>query len=61
MPLSTFILALFVFLQSSVLLEWFTVDPKFLGLVGVFFVIVVLVEALLVYSGRPLVFWKKPQ
>lgn len=59
MSLSTFILALFVFLQSAVYLTWFAVDPKLLGFVGIAFVIVVTVEALLYASGRPLTLWKK--
>lgn len=60
MNLSTFILGLFVFLQSAVYLAWFAVDPKLLGFVGIAFVIVVVVEALLFAAGRPLTLWKRP-
>ena len=53
MSLSLFILALFVFLQSAPLLGWFTVDPKLIGIVGVVFVIVVIIEAIFYLStGR---------
>lgn len=53
MYLSTFILVLYVFLQSSVYLAWFAVDNKLLGFVGMAFVIVFLVEVLLGYAGKP--------
>lgn len=54
MSLSLFVLALWVFLQSSVSLGWFTVDPKLIGAVGVFFVLVVVFEALFfVVRGKP--------
>lgn len=46
MKLSTFILGLFVFLQSAVYLAWFAVDPKLLGVVGMAFVVVLIIEAL---------------
>lgn len=59
MSLSSFILALFVFLQSAVYLAWFAVDPKLLGLVGIVFVVVLLLEATLFATGRPY-FWKRP-
>ena len=55
MNLSTFILALFVFLQSAVYLAWFSVDPKLLGFVGIAFVVVLIIEVL----WRPLVI-KRP-
>ncbi len=45
MSLSTFILALYIFLESAVKLAWFSVDPKLTGLVGIVFVIVVILEA----------------
>lgn len=46
MSLSEFLLALFIFLQGSNLLGWFTVDPKFIGAVGVTFVVVLVLEVL---------------
>lgn len=52
MRLSTFILGLFVFLQAGALLTWFTVDPKLLGIVGMAFVIVLIVETVLGATGR---------
>lgn len=61
MSLSYFLLALYIFLQSSVYLAWFTVDPKLLGFVGMAFVVVVLIEVLLAANNRPLLFWKKQQ
>lgn len=58
MSLSTFLLGLYVFLQSAVYLSWFTVDPKLQGIVGIVFVVVLLVEALwhpiTLYKRRPL-------
>lgn len=60
MFLSIFLLGLFVFLQSAVLLKWFVVDDKLLGFVGIAFVVVLILEALLFFSGR----WnglRKPQ
>jgi len=45
MNLSGFLLALYVFLQSAVYLAWFNVDDKLLGLIGLAFVIVWLLEA----------------
>lgn len=59
MSLSYFLLALYVFLQSSVYLAWFSVDNKLLGFVGIAFVVVVIIETLFTASGRPLVIWKK--
>lgn len=44
--LSTFVLGLLVFLQSSVLLEWFTFEARFIGWVGVVFVAVLVFEAI---------------
>lgn len=52
MFLSTFLLGLFVFLQSAVYLTWFTVDPKLLGFVGMGFVAVLVLEAVLFFGGR---------
>lgn len=54
MSLSTFILGLYVFLQSAVYLTWFNVDPKLLGFVGIAFVVVLIVEAL----WHPVTLWK---
>lgn len=54
MSLSMFILGLYVFLQSSVLLDWFKVDPKLQGFVGMAFVVVLIIEAL----WRPVTLWK---
>lgn len=54
MALSTFILGLFVLLESSVRLGWFAVDPQFLGWVGIAFVVVLILEAL-----RGPTFWRK--
>lgn len=45
MPLSLFVLALYVFLQSVPVLGWFSVDPKFVAFVGLFFVLVVVYDA----------------
>lgn len=45
MPLSTFVLALWVFLQSAAVYNWFEVDPKLVAFVGMFFVLLVVVEA----------------
>lgn len=46
MSLSLFVLGLYVFLQSAVYLAWFSVDPKFLGFVGMAFVAVLIIEVL---------------
>lgn len=54
MFLSTFLLGLFVFLQSAVYLAWFTVDAKLLGFVGMGFVAVLVLEAVLFFGG----YWK---
>lgn len=56
MALSMFVLTLFVFLQSAVYLAWFAVDAKLLGLVGMFFVVIVIIEALF----HPTWPWNKP-
>lgn len=54
MSLSLFVLALYVFLQSSVALGWFTADPKFTATVGILFVVIVVFESLfLTFRGRP--------
>lgn len=55
MPISIFVLALWVFLQSAATYAWFTVDPKLVAFIGIVFVVLVLVEAWFVgYRGRPL-------
>lgn len=59
MSLSSFLLALFVFLQSAVYLAWFAVDPKLLGFVGMAFVVVFVIEVLLSVNGRPWVLFKR--
>lgn len=59
MRLSLFILGLFVFLQSGVYLAWFTVDAKLLGIVGMAFVVVLIIETLLEVRGRNYTIWKK--
>lgn len=46
MALSSFILALYIFLQSVVYLGWFSVDSKLIGFVGIAFVVVLILEAL---------------
>lgn len=46
MSFSLFVLALYVFLQSSSALGWFAVDPKFMAVVGMVFVIAVVVDAI---------------
>ncbi len=52
MNLSTFVLALWVFLVStSVQLAWFTVDVRLIGFVGLAFVVIALLETL---RGAPL-------
>jgi hypothetical protein len=61
MSLSLFVLALYVFMQSYVLRGWGTIDPKLIGLVGLLFVVLVIVETVfLVYRGQPLVNWRRP-
>lgn len=50
--LSAFLLALYVFLQSAVYLAWFAVDNKLLGLVGMAFVVVFILEVLFAGTGR---------
>jgi hypothetical protein len=52
MSFSLFVLALYVFLQSVPAFGWFTVDPKFTAFVGLLFVVVVVVEAVLTHAGR---------
>lgn len=47
MSFSLFALALWVFLQSATAFNWFTVDPKFTAVVGLLFVAIVVVEAVL--------------
>lgn len=55
MNLSTFILGLWVFLISSVDLGWFAVDIKLIGVVGIAFVVVLIIEAL----KGPITLWTK--
>lgn len=57
MSLSTFLLGLYVFLQSAVYLAWFVVDSKLLGLVGMAFVIVLIIEAL----WHPIILTRRPE
>jgi hypothetical protein len=45
MPLSLFVLALYVFLQSVATLQWFSIDPKLTAWVGLIFVFVVIFDA----------------
>jgi hypothetical protein len=52
MSLSLLALALFVFLQSAVLLGWFAVSGQFLGVVGIITVIALLLEGVPVVYGR---------
>lgn len=52
MSFSLFVLALYVFLQSAPAFGWFTVDPKFTAFVGIAFVIVVVLEAILIGTNR---------
>lgn len=52
MTLSSFLLALYIFLQSVVSLGWFSVDSKLVGFVGIAFVTVFVIEVLLGFSGR---------
>jgi len=52
MPISLFVLALYVFLQSATAYGWFSVDPKLVAFVGLVFVVIVVVEAVLVGTGR---------
>jgi uncharacterized membrane-anchored protein len=46
MSISSFVLGLFVFLQSSALLGWFSVDNKLVGAVGIVFVAILVLEAI---------------
>ena len=52
MSVSLFVLALYVFLQSAPAYFKFTVDPKLTAFVGLVFVVIVVVEAVLVSTGR---------
>lgn len=45
MPLSLFVLALYVLLRSIVDLGWFAIDARFIAFVGIAFVVVVVLEA----------------
>lgn len=61
MSLSLFVLALYVFMQSYVERGWGTIDPKLIGLVGLLFVLLVILETLFfVYHGRALVNLHRP-
>lgn len=54
MPFSLFVLALYIFLQSAPTYDWFTVDPKLLAFVGLVFVAVVVIDAVLwARTNRP--------
>jgi hypothetical protein len=60
MVLSYFVLAVYVFMQSYVERGWGAIDQKLIGLVGLLFVILVIVETVfLVHRGRPLVDWRQ--
>lgn len=63
MSFSTFLLALYVFLQSEpVFLKWFDVDPKFTAFVGIVLVVVVVIEAIFWgVRGRPLIIGRRSQ
>jgi hypothetical protein len=52
MSLSLFVLALWVFLQSAATYNWFSVDAKLIAFVGIVFVVIVVVEAVLIGTGR---------
>jgi hypothetical protein len=62
MPFSLFVLALYVFLQSTPAFKWFAVDPKFTAFVGILFVLVVVFDAAFwVRSTHPAWFNRRPQ
>jgi hypothetical protein len=48
MALSSFILALWVFLTSAAQLGWFSIDGRFIGFVGIAYVVVFVLECLAV-------------
>lgn len=50
MSLSSLALVLFVFLQSAALLNWFSVSATFLGVVGLIFVVLRVLESLGAFS-----------
>lgn len=54
MSLSTFVLGLWVFLISSRSLEWFAVDQKLIGFVGIAYVVILVIEAI----WQPIVLWR---
>lgn len=58
--LSLFVLTLWVFLQSGAGLGWFTVDSKLVGIVGMAFVIIVIVETIVGAAGKLPAWYKKP-
>jgi hypothetical protein len=57
---SLFLLALYVFLQAAVYLNWIAVASKLLGVVGMAFVVVVIVESLLWVGNRHPI-WRNPR
>lgn len=61
MSVSTFLLALFVFLVSTseAYLGWFTTDPKFIGIVGVAFVIGLIIENWFAEGHPSLRLWRR--
>jgi hypothetical protein len=44
MNLSHFVLALYVLLESFVYLKFVSVDPKLIGVIGVAFVVILIIE-----------------
>jgi hypothetical protein len=50
MSLSYLALVVYVFLQAAVYLAWFAVSNKLLGIVGIIFVVLAVLEALGVFS-----------
>jgi hypothetical protein len=54
MSLSFFVLTLYVLLESVTALGWFQIDPRFIGAVGIAFVVIVIFEAV---RGRVWTTW----
>jgi NADH:ubiquinone oxidoreductase subunit 3 (subunit A) len=52
MPLSYFVLMLWVFLTSTVQLGWWTVDGRLLGFIGLAAVVIFVLESLSVVTWR---------
>jgi NADH:ubiquinone oxidoreductase subunit 3 (subunit A) len=52
MPLSYFVLMLWVFLTSTVQLGWWTVDNRLLGFIGLAAVVIFVLESLSVVTWR---------